>query len=68
MKYQETASGAARTEGATTIAFPFGSPPRLLWYGDYIAIERPERFGAWATPAEQREYVRRFVAGQEVSA
>lgn len=62
IRFQETANGPAYTYKDTTIVFPEGANPWLLWVGgSRVDIDRPERFGRWTNAADRRAYLRAFV-------
>lgn len=63
MRAREQANGIAYIEHGNAIVFPHGDVgPYLIWHGQTVRIERPERFGLWATDKQRRAFMRTFVA------
>ena len=62
VRFYEQANGNSYSEHGTRILFPHGVAPQLVWFGQLVRIDRPERFGPWDTQADQRAYVRAFNA------
>ena len=60
MKIQETAIGMAYSHKSTTIVFPLGAAPMLLFGKQLVPIVRPGRFGSWDTPKECAAFARNF--------
>lgn len=65
IRTQETANGPAyiaRTAYATTtLVFPHGTRPFLVWGTATIPIDAPERFGPYATPSQRHAYTLAYV-------
>lgn len=65
MRYTETANGPAYTlrsgHASTTIIFPSGATPWLVWNNRPIPIDSPDRFGPSNTPAERAQFLTEFV-------